>query len=120
MLEIVISGGWVMVPIILCSIVAAAIILERLWTLQPQRVVPRNLSRQVWSRLEEIIPERTNDHIFTVPSIGVVGSGVIFTRIQTFGAHEENVLLVASRDCIATSATMNDVVFSLSIDAVDS
>ena len=48
MLEIVISGGWVMVPIILCSIVAAAIILERLWTLQPQRVVPRNLSRQVW------------------------------------------------------------------------
>jgi biopolymer transport protein ExbB len=48
MLEIVISGGWVMVPIILCSVVAVAIILERLWTLQPRRVVPRNLSRQVW------------------------------------------------------------------------
>jgi biopolymer transport protein ExbB len=48
MLEIVIAGGWVMVPIILCSVVAAAIILERLWTLQPRRVVPRDLSRQVW------------------------------------------------------------------------
>lgn len=48
MLEIVIAGGWVMVPIILCSVVAAAIILERLWTLKPGRVVPRDLSRQVW------------------------------------------------------------------------
>ena len=48
MLEIVIAGGWVMVPIILCSVVAAAIILERLWTLQPRRVVPAELSRQVW------------------------------------------------------------------------
>jgi biopolymer transport protein ExbB len=48
MLEIVIAGGWVMLPIILCSVVAVAIILERLWTLKPGRVVPRNLSRQVW------------------------------------------------------------------------
>ncbi len=48
MLEIVIAGGWVMIPIILGSIIAAAIILERLWTLQPGRVVPRDLSRQVW------------------------------------------------------------------------
>lgn len=48
MLEIVIAGGWVMVPILLCSVVAVAIILERLWTLQPNRVVPRDLSRQVW------------------------------------------------------------------------
>lgn len=48
MLEIVIAGGWVMVPIILCSIIAAAIILERLWVLQARRVVPGDLSRQVW------------------------------------------------------------------------
>ena len=48
MLEIVIAGGWVMVPIILSSVVAVAITLERLWTLQPRRVVPRDLSRQVW------------------------------------------------------------------------
>jgi len=48
MLEIVIAGGWVMIPIILCSIIAAAIILERLWILQPRRVVPAELSRQVW------------------------------------------------------------------------
>lgn len=48
MLEIVKSGGWLMLPIIICSVIAAAIILERLWTLQQNRVVPRNLTRQVW------------------------------------------------------------------------
>jgi biopolymer transport protein ExbB len=48
MLEIVVAGGWVMVPILLCSVLAAAIIVERLWTLQPSRVVPRDLARRVW------------------------------------------------------------------------
>lgn len=48
MLEIVVAGGWVMFPIILCSILAAAIIIERLWTLKPARVVPRDLARRVW------------------------------------------------------------------------
>jgi biopolymer transport protein ExbB len=37
-----------MLPIILCSILAAAIIIERLWTLTPARVVPRDLARRVW------------------------------------------------------------------------
>lgn len=48
MLEIVESGGWLMLPIIACSIVAVAIILERLWTLQPKRVLPKNLTAEVW------------------------------------------------------------------------
>jgi biopolymer transport protein ExbB len=34
-------------PIILCSIVAAAIILERFWTLQDKRVVPPELTQRV-------------------------------------------------------------------------
>ncbi len=48
MYELVISGGWLMLPIILCSVVAMAIIIERLWTLRPSRVVPENLVSQVW------------------------------------------------------------------------
>ena len=35
-------------PIILASIVAAAIILERLWTLQTKRVLPAELTEKVW------------------------------------------------------------------------
>lgn len=52
MYEIVKSGGIVMVPIILASIVAAAIILERLWTLQRERVLPKELTDKVWRLVE--------------------------------------------------------------------
>ena len=48
MLEIVQAGGWLMLPIVACSIVAAAIILERLWTLRQQRVLPRDIAAKVW------------------------------------------------------------------------
>jgi biopolymer transport protein ExbB len=48
MLEIVQAGGWLMWPLIACSIVAVAIILERLWTLQEKRVLPPSVANQVW------------------------------------------------------------------------
>jgi len=56
MLEIVQAGGWLMLPIIACSIIAAAIILERLWTLQPKRVLPANLANQVrqWASSDQL------------------------------------------------------------------
>lgn len=37
-----------MLPIILCSIVAVAIIGERLWSLQNKKIIPRNLVAQIW------------------------------------------------------------------------
>jgi Biopolymer transport proteins len=40
-----------MLPIILCSIVAIAIIIERFWTLNPARIAPRNALADVWSKL---------------------------------------------------------------------
>jgi biopolymer transport protein ExbB len=53
MFEIVKSGGPIMVPIILASIVAAAIFLERLWTLQQRRVLPAELTDKVWKWVEQ-------------------------------------------------------------------
>lgn len=53
MFEIVKAGGIMMGPIILASIIAAAIILERLWTLQPKRVLPADLTEKVWRWVEQ-------------------------------------------------------------------
>jgi biopolymer transport protein ExbB len=52
MFEIVKAGGIVMLPLIVCSILAAAITLERLWTLRGQRVVPEELVDKVWRWVE--------------------------------------------------------------------
>src|SRR3569832_973130 len=46
--EIVKSGGWVMVPILLCSVAAVAIIAERLWALRKPRICPRHMVDQIW------------------------------------------------------------------------
>lgn len=51
MFELVQAGGWLMLPIILCSIVSAAICVERFWTLRPGQIAPRGLLAQVWSRI---------------------------------------------------------------------
>lgn len=48
MLELIKSGGWLMVPIIACSILSLAIIAERFWSLQTKRVLPKHLVAHVW------------------------------------------------------------------------
>ena len=48
MIEIIRAGGWLMLPIILCSIIAVAITIERIWTLQRRRVLPKDLATRVW------------------------------------------------------------------------
>lgn len=48
MFEIIKTGGWLMVPILLSSIVALAIVLERFWSLQKRRVAPDNLVAKIW------------------------------------------------------------------------
>lgn len=48
MWELVKSGGWMMLPIILSSIAALGIVAERLWTLRASRITPEHLLGQVW------------------------------------------------------------------------
>ena len=42
MIEYLMAGGGLMIPIVLCSVVAAGITLERLWSLRPQEVNPQS------------------------------------------------------------------------------
>ena len=48
MLELVKAGGWLMWPIIACSVIAMAIVVERLWIYRRRRVLPANLVAQIW------------------------------------------------------------------------
>ncbi len=53
MFEIVASGGILMLPIILCSIAVIAISVERYWTLNPEKIVPKAQLGQVWAWIKE-------------------------------------------------------------------
>ncbi len=52
MLELLTSGGWVMVPLLILAVLATAISLERLWTLRRSEVIPHGIEQDIenWSR----------------------------------------------------------------------
>ena len=47
MLELVRAGGWPMIPLLLLSLVALGIIVERFWSLRRERVLPPGLGNEV-------------------------------------------------------------------------
>lgn len=51
MFEIIAAGGWLMLPIILCSLAVVGIVLERFWTLNPEKIAPKNLLGEVWNNI---------------------------------------------------------------------
>jgi biopolymer transport protein ExbB len=60
--EIVVAGGPFMWPIILCSVIATGIVVERIWTLQQKRVMPADLTRRIWALVEA---GQVNDKVIT-------------------------------------------------------
>ena len=53
MFELIKSGGWLMLPILLCSIAAAAICIEKYLALKPEKIAPKALLGQVWNWLQQ-------------------------------------------------------------------
>ena len=48
MIDLLKAGGWIMFPILLCSVAAFVICIERSWTLRRTRITPKHLVAQVW------------------------------------------------------------------------
>lgn len=52
MLDLLVAGGWLMVLIVLSSVLALAICIERLYTLNPRKIAPPHLLATVWQQLK--------------------------------------------------------------------
>lgn len=98
MWEIVRAGGPFMWPIILCSVAAVAIILERLWTLQEKRVLPPDLIKRVTGLVETnqindkvIAALEQNSPLGKVLAAGLVNRHrpreIVMERLQDTGRH---------------------------------
>ena len=81
MFEIIVAGGWLMVPIILCSILALTIIAERLWALRRSQVVPAGLGEQVedWAARHEL-DRRHIEQLRSGSSLGRVLAAALVNR----------------------------------------
>jgi biopolymer transport protein ExbB len=98
MWEIVKAGGPFMVPIILCSIAAVGILLERLWTLQRKRVLPQELIKKVTQLAESNqVNEKVIDALEKNSPLGRVlaaalanrdrGREIMMERVEDTGRH---------------------------------
>jgi biopolymer transport protein ExbB len=71
-LELVMAGGWPMIPLLLLSAIALAIIVERFWSLRRRTVLPPGLGEEVraWAARGKLDP----DHIQSLRATSPLGA----------------------------------------------
>lgn len=82
MFELVKAGGWLMVPILACSVIALAICIERLLALKSDKIIPRNLVADIWEWLknDELDTERLRQVKQASPLGRILASGLANAR----------------------------------------
>jgi biopolymer transport protein ExbB len=78
-LEVMYAGGWLMVPIAACSIIATAVVMERAWTLRRSRIMPANLVTLIWEwhSANQLTPERIEEIRAASPLGRLLAAGLI-------------------------------------------
>ena len=81
MLEIILAGGWLMAPILLCSTLSVAIIIERFWTLRKSKVTPEGLETTVedWAARHEL-DQRHLEQLRIESPLGRIYSAALLNR----------------------------------------
>jgi biopolymer transport protein ExbB len=81
--ELVQAGGWLMIPIVFCSIIAASICVERFWTLRADQIAPKNLLSQVWNwiRHSEMDAQRLRELRTNSPLGQILAAGISSHRL---------------------------------------
>jgi biopolymer transport protein ExbB len=86
MYDFVLKGGVLMIPIALCSIIALAIFLERLWSLRRSRVIPRDFLIEI----EDLIRrEKIPEAITRCRKDNSSMANIILAGIRNFGKRRE-------------------------------
>ena len=115
--DLIIKGGIAMYPIILCSIVALAVFIERIWTLRRKKIIPPEFISQIEEkvkarRISEAVYLCENDHssiakIF-LAGLKAMGKGMWLVKeaIEDKGTRE-GVILEKYLGLLSTIANMS-------------
>jgi biopolymer transport protein ExbB len=75
LLELISAGGWLMLPILACSILALAITVERLMALRADRILPHGLLADVWGLYKG--GQLTNERLKEIRQASALGSLIV-------------------------------------------
>lgn len=75
MLEVLFSGGWLMIPIVICSVLSLAISLERMSLLRTKKVAPNDLMSSIWLWINN--DQMTNERMQEIQSSSPLGTIII-------------------------------------------
>lgn len=83
MLELVKAGGWPMIPLLLLSVLALTLIVERAWTLRRSAVLPPNLGKEVrtWAGSGKLDPSHIESLRRTSP-LGELLAAALDVRLR--------------------------------------
>jgi len=73
--DLIAAGGWLMVPILLCSVLALAITVERVVALRADRILPPGLLADVWALYKG--GQLSNDRLSEIRQASALGSLVV-------------------------------------------
>tara|TARA_R110002167_G_scaffold51080_2_gene148123 strand:+ start:926 stop:1567 length:642 start_codon:yes stop_codon:yes gene_type:complete len=78
-LDLLKPGGIIMFPLLLCSVLALAIIIERFWTLRVSRLAPKSLVQGLWTsiRKKELNARKIKELKEAAPLGRVLAAGLI-------------------------------------------
>lgn len=88
MWNILVKGGWVMIPLVLCSVVSLAITLERFFSLRESKIHPQDFV----SKLKRLLNEKKiNEAIAICSNSGSPISKIMETGILRIGADRNEI-----------------------------
>jgi len=101
--NLIVKGGVIMYPIILCSVIALAVFLERLWALRRNRIIPREFIRNVEDQVKKgkiseaiFLCQNDNSSIANIFLAGLKSTGrgmwLVKEAIEERGGREGSIL----------------------------
>ena len=113
-LDFIISGGPLMIPIILCSVIALGVFLERLFYLRRKKIIPEDLLRDVEDLLKT---DRVNDVLALLRRDRSPMARIFLAAMKNYGKSRETIKVAVEEIGGQEAEYLNKYVVVLSVIA---
>ena len=98
-IDVILAGGWLMLPILSCSVVAVAICVERYWSLRQDLVAPPELLALPLAQLQRVLGDPgSREELRSHSPLGAVLAALAQTDTEHMEAVREAALASVAHD----------------------